>query len=161
QARGRAGGGEGGAPRRHPIALRARHGSALRGGAALGRRHHRSGIDARGDLALAGRGGVQPGAARLQDGRAADLARARGGEMSADTRRTGEAAGTAVRVRPAVAPDAPVLARLRYLFRAELGTPAESEETFLARCTPWMRERLEADGPWRCWLAEAEGVVVG
>jgi len=59
-------------------------------------------------------------------------------------------------VRAATAADAPELARLRFAFRSEQHSAVESEDEFVARCEPWMRERLAAgqNGGWRAWLAE-------
>lgn len=62
------------------------------------------------------------------------------------------------RARPA---DADGLARLRYEFRANLDPATEQESTFIARCAGWIRERLGADGPWCCWVAERDGELVG
>ena len=56
--------------------------------------------------------------------------------------------------------DAAALARLRYAFRADLDTPAETEAAFLARCRAWMETRL-ASGPWRSWVLEQDGGLVG
>jgi hypothetical protein len=64
--------------------------------------------------------------------------------------------------RPAVTADASALARLRFAFRADLEPPAEAEAAFLARCTPWMAQRLAPGGSWRCWVvggAEPIGAV--
>jgi GNAT superfamily N-acetyltransferase len=41
-----------------------------------------------------------------------------------------------------------------------MNEPVESEVDFIARCAPWMRERLSA-GSWRCWVAETDGEIVG
>lgn len=65
------------------------------------------------------------------------------------------------RIRLAAPDDAPVLARMRFAFRAELGDAVEAEDAFVARCAPWMAERLGGDGPWRCWVAEDEDGIVG
>jgi GNAT superfamily N-acetyltransferase len=65
------------------------------------------------------------------------------------------------RIRLAGPDDAPVLARLRFAFRAELGDAIETEEAFVARCAPWMAERLAGGGPWRCWVAEDGEEIVG
>jgi ribosomal protein S18 acetylase RimI-like enzyme len=64
-------------------------------------------------------------------------------------------------IRPAVAADAPALARLRYLFRAGLESAVESETAFIERCTGWMLERLAPAGSWRCWVADAGGALAG
>ncbi|MEZ4417281.1 MAG: GNAT family N-acetyltransferase [Gemmatimonadota bacterium] len=57
--------------------------------------------------------------------------------------------------------DAATLARLRYSFRAEIGHVTEAEADFLPRCEKWMRQRLGPTSPWRCWVVEADGGVVG
>ena len=64
-------------------------------------------------------------------------------------------------IRRAVPGDAPVLARLRYDFRAALGEPVEGEAEFVARCAAWMAERLANAGDWRCWVVESGGDVAG
>src|SRR6185436_11778805 len=64
-------------------------------------------------------------------------------------------------VRRAIPSDASALATLRYDFRSEQRAPAEEEEAFLARCGRWMFDRLENDARWRCWVAEADGEIVG
>lgn len=63
-------------------------------------------------------------------------------------------------VRRAKPPDAPALARLRYEFRAGLGQTNETEAEFVARCTPWMADRL-AQSSWRAWLAESGATTTG
>jgi GNAT superfamily N-acetyltransferase len=72
-----------------------------------------------------------------------------------------EAGGAAsAQIRPAVPDDAPLLAALRYRFRAGLAQPTEAETTFVARAAPWFAARL--GGPlWRGWAAEVAGEVVG
>jgi len=65
------------------------------------------------------------------------------------------------RIRPAVPADAPVLARMRYRMRAEIGTPTEAEDGFVERCAAWMAERLAPGSAWRCWVAEEGGRIVG
>jgi len=70
-------------------------------------------------------------------------------------------APSALTIRRATAADAPALARLRYVFRADLGAPNESEEAFVARCAGWMAARLEGDQAWRCWVAEDAEAIVG
>lgn len=64
-------------------------------------------------------------------------------------------------VRAATTDDAAELARLRYEFRAAERPAAESRETFVERCTTWMRERLAPGSAWRCLLAEQNGATVG
>ena len=67
-----------------------------------------------------------------------------------------------VRIRLATSDDAEALARLRYEFRAALGTPNEAEAAFVERCSAWMRARLGDDPPaWRAWVALVDGVIVG
>jgi len=65
-----------------------------------------------------------------------------------------------IQVRRATAADTPALARLRYEFRADLADAAEPETTFVARCAPWMAERL-ANGTWTAWVADNGGEVIG
>jgi GNAT superfamily N-acetyltransferase len=67
----------------------------------------------------------------------------------------------AVSIRLAGPADAPALARLRYAFRAELDPSPEDEAGFLRRCERWMVDRLSPRGPWRCWVAEEGGTLVG
>lgn len=57
--------------------------------------------------------------------------------------------------------DAEALARLRYTFRTSMNDAVEAEAAFVARCTPWMRERLRADGHWRCWVEGEGGEIRG
>ena len=64
-------------------------------------------------------------------------------------------------IRPAVATDAPVLARMRWDFRTALGAPVESDDAFVQRCEAWMAARLDGTGAWRCWVAETAGRVTG
>ena len=67
-------------------------------------------------------------------------------------------------VRRAIAADAPLLARLRWEFRAApeaTSAPSEPEPAFVDRCTAWMRGELAAGAPWRAWLADDNGAVVG
>ncbi|HWJ15549.1 MAG TPA: GNAT family N-acetyltransferase [Gemmatimonadaceae bacterium] len=56
-------------------------------------------------------------------------------------------------VRAATAADAPELARLRFVFRSRHHAAVESENDFVARCEPWMRDRLERKTGWRAWVA--------
>ena len=60
-------------------------------------------------------------------------------------------------VRAATAADAPDLARLRFAFRSEYHPVIESEPEFVARCEPWMRDRLAGNARWRAWIAEQSG----
>src|SRR5262245_38869786 len=63
-------------------------------------------------------------------------------------------------VRRATPADAEGLAMLRFEFRSGLAIATESRSDFVARCAAWMRARLGADGPWRCWVAEdGEGLL--
>ena len=65
-------------------------------------------------------------------------------------------------IRRARPDDAPLLARLRYEFRAALGTPDETEAAFLARCIAWMAPRLAPDARWCAWLAgRADDAALG
>jgi GNAT superfamily N-acetyltransferase len=66
-----------------------------------------------------------------------------------------------VAIRLATIADAPMLAKFRYVFRSSLSSARESEEDFVQRCSPWMQERLQADSPWKCWIAELNHVPVG
>ena len=61
-------------------------------------------------------------------------------------------------IREATPEDAAALARLRWEFRAPLGTLVEDEEAFLERCAGWMRREL-ASGNWRAWVAEDAAIV--
>ncbi len=65
-------------------------------------------------------------------------------------------------VRRAGPGDAPMLARLRWEFRASYGVPDETEVSFLARCEPWIAERLAPPGGrWSAWIAEAGSAAIG
>lgn len=71
---------------------------------------------------------------------------------------TDDTIAPAIRIRAATAADAPRLARLRWEFRITYGQPDEPEESFVARCLDWMRDRLaENPGAWQAWVAEREG----
>ena len=66
------------------------------------------------------------------------------------------------RVRRATGDDANALALLRYEFRASVNAATEAEAAFLARAAPWMRVRLDGEGPWHCWVVEDDaGLVAG
>jgi GNAT superfamily N-acetyltransferase len=64
-------------------------------------------------------------------------------------------------IRPANPADAPALAQLRFEFRAPLAAATESADAFIERCANWMRPRLIDGSPWRVWLAETSGDLVG
>ena len=64
-------------------------------------------------------------------------------------------------IRLACASDALALARLRYDFRASIGTPIEDENVFLQRCSAWMADRLREGTSWRCWVAEQDQALIG
>jgi hypothetical protein len=53
---------------------------------------------------------------------------------------------TSIAIRSARAADAPILARLRYEFRASFGAVVEAEPDFVARCTEWIAARLAGEG---------------
>lgn len=63
-------------------------------------------------------------------------------------------------IRAATADDAPLLAQMRYEFRAAERGASEAREGFVARCAAWMRERLQRES-WRCFVAVARGEIVG
>jgi GNAT superfamily N-acetyltransferase len=64
-------------------------------------------------------------------------------------------------IRSATPDDAPALARLRYEFRAAERGAVEPEQSFVARSTEWMRERLTVGVPWCCFVALRESAIVG
>ena len=68
---------------------------------------------------------------------------------------------TEIQIRVATENDAPVLARFRYELRSSSTEMIEDEEQFIERCTLWMRERLQSDSYWRCWIAESDEVLCG
>jgi ribosomal protein S18 acetylase RimI-like enzyme len=70
-------------------------------------------------------------------------------------------AGQAFRIRRAVPDDARALARLRYEFRAGLGSAPEPEDSFVKRCAAWMRGHLAVPGEWYCWIAHDSGAIAG
>lgn len=75
--------------------------------------------------------------------------------MSAPDTRSAESMPSRAVVRPAVAADAAALAELRWELRAPLAERPAPRAEFTARCVRWMRERLAAEGAWRCWVALA------
>ena len=66
-----------------------------------------------------------------------------------------------IAIRPATSADAPALAALRWEFRGGRERVAESAGDFTERCRAWMHSRLDAASPWRTWIAEDNGRVVG
>jgi len=66
-----------------------------------------------------------------------------------------------VTIRRATPMDAPVLAQLRYDFRAGQDPVTDAEADFLVRCRTWMAARLVPGSPWRCWVAEDAGRLIG
>jgi len=80
---------------------------------------------------------------------------------SAEPRLKHEPPASKVRIRRGTPADAPVLAQLRYAFRAELDPPVEDELGFIERCTVWMGERLAPGGSWCCWVALLNEAIVG
>lgn len=64
-------------------------------------------------------------------------------------------------MREATPDDAHVLAELRFEFRASVNDAAEARSDFVARTKRWMAQRLGRGFPWRCWVAEREGLIVG
>src|SRR5262245_57562210 len=66
-----------------------------------------------------------------------------------------------IHIRRAGVADAGTLARLRYAFRASVGTVVEPEADFCERCEKWMAGRLKPDSVWRCWVIDADGELRG
>jgi GNAT superfamily N-acetyltransferase len=64
-------------------------------------------------------------------------------------------------VRRATIADVPVLAALRFEFRARSKTPVEGSAEFLGRCEEWMRPRVADDARWRVWVLEHDGAIQG
>ncbi|HEX6330006.1 MAG TPA: GNAT family N-acetyltransferase [Actinomycetota bacterium] len=65
-------------------------------------------------------------------------------------------------VRPATTGDAEELARLRWEFRIEAGTTAtHARDAFEEHMSGFAREALEPGSPWRAWVAEESGRLVG
>jgi predicted N-acetyltransferase YhbS len=60
-----------------------------------------------------------------------------------------------IAIRQATVDDAKALAELRWEFRSPRGTPVESHDAFVARCSAWMRAQLA--GEWLAWVAEDDG----
>src|SRR6266705_5325977 len=81
----------------------------------------------------------------------------RRGSESADCREE----VTPVVIRLANQSDIPALAELRYALRASTGIVTEPQSEFLARCRAWMKEHLREGSLWHCWVAEADGQLIG
>lgn len=64
-------------------------------------------------------------------------------------------------IRPAEAGDATSLAQIRHAFRSNIGEAVESKDEFIDRCQKWMIDRLAIEGTWRCWVAVADGKLIG
>jgi len=68
---------------------------------------------------------------------------------------------TDVVIRIAVPQDANTLAKLRYEFRSSFHANCEAEAGFVERCASWMKDRLQENKFWKCWIAECDGVPSG
>jgi GNAT superfamily N-acetyltransferase len=67
-----------------------------------------------------------------------------------------------VRIRPATPGDADELARLRWDFRVEHGTPVtRSFEGFAEEFRAFAHDVLSDGARWRAWVADADGRLVG
>ena len=67
-----------------------------------------------------------------------------------------------VRIRPATPGDADELARLRWDFRVDHGTPVtRTFEEFVAEFRAFVTDVLADGAPWRAWVAQADGRLVG
>lgn len=64
-------------------------------------------------------------------------------------------------IRPATREDAPILARLRYEFRASFGSVEEPASEFLPRCERWIGQKLGDTDTWKAWIAESNGGAAG
>jgi N-acetylglutamate synthase-like GNAT family acetyltransferase len=65
-------------------------------------------------------------------------------------------------IRPATPDDADELARLRWDFRVEHGTPVtRTFEEFAAEFRAFVTDVLADGAPWRAWVAQADGRLVG
>jgi hypothetical protein len=54
--------------------------------------------------------------------------------------------------RPSCPCEAPLLAAMRFEFRAGLGQVNESREVFVRRYARWMEEQLYRQVSWTCWV---------
>ena len=67
-----------------------------------------------------------------------------------------------VRIRVAKFGDCRALAEMRYRFRTELGSSAESKSRFVRRCASWMKKRFRAgSSAWRCWVVVEGDQLLG
>jgi hypothetical protein len=57
--------------------------------------------------------------------------------------------------------EAPLLAAMRFEFRAGLGQVNESREVFVMRCARWMEEQLHRQVPWTCWVWVSDTSILG
>jgi GNAT superfamily N-acetyltransferase len=65
-------------------------------------------------------------------------------------------------IRPARLEDADELARLRWEFRIEFGTPATRDyDQFLHEFRSFAIDALADGAPWRAWVADEDGRLVG
>lgn len=65
-------------------------------------------------------------------------------------------------IRPARLEDADELARLRWEFRIEFGTPASREyDEFLHEFRSFAADAFAEGAPWRAWVADEDGRLVG
>jgi GNAT superfamily N-acetyltransferase len=69
---------------------------------------------------------------------------------------------TRVRIRLARGGDSHALAELRYRFRTETESVAETKSRFLRRCTSWMTKRFSSgSSPWCCWVLDDGKQLLG
>jgi GNAT superfamily N-acetyltransferase len=67
-----------------------------------------------------------------------------------------------IRIRMARPVDCSALAELRYQFRAEAGSAAETKSRFVRRCASWMKKRLfTGSRSWRCWVLDDGKQLLG
>jgi GNAT superfamily N-acetyltransferase len=65
-------------------------------------------------------------------------------------------------IRPATDEDTDELARLRWEFRIESGTPAtRTYETFVEEFRAFARDAFDDTAAWRAWVADDDGRLVG
>src|SRR4051794_32774160 len=51
---------------------------------------------------------------------------------------------------------------MRYRFRAEVGSPIETNSRFVRRCTSWMKKTFgTGSSAWRCWVIEDGKQLLG